>query len=432
MPQRFVSADRDQQFLLPPDMREWLPEDHLAWLVIDSVAQFDLAPFRRSYRDDGSGRPAFDPALMVALLLYGFCQGDRASRQIERRCVTDVAYRVIAGGHRPDHATIARFRVRHEARLGALFTDVLRLLAAEGMVSLGQISIDGTKVAADARWQANRTLPQIEKMLAEAAAADAADDEKLGEAQGDEPPATLAGRSERLKRLTAARDRLVAEDAARHDAQKAKIAAWEARRAAGSWHGRKPGDKPPRATVSGSEPRANLTDPDARMMRSKHSLITGYNAQIAVTSTQVIVAATVVQQSSDGGLLPSVIGVCRDQLTAAGIRPRLRTVLADTGYASEETFAFCDDQKLRLLAPLPRTRSKTKPHTAAAARRLRHHRGKADYKMRAQTVEPTFGQLKTCQNMTRFTRRGLPACSSEWLLACAAHNLTKLHRHRQP
>jgi len=429
MPQRFVSAERDQQFLLPPDMREWLPDDHLAWLVIDAVAQFDLGPFRRSYRDDGSGRPAFDPALMVALLLYGYCQGERASRQIERRCHTDVAYRVVAGGHQPDHATIARFRVRHESALGALFSEVLRLLAAEGMVLLGRISIDGTKIEADASWQANYTLPQIEEMLAEAAAADAADDEAFGAARGDEPPPGLAQRSERLTRLAAARDRLVAEDKARREAQQQKIARWQARADAGLPRGRRPGDAP-RATQSGSDPRASVTDPDARVMRRKHTLVTGYNAQLAVTDEQVIVGASVVQQSSDGGLLPAVIATCRDQLRRAGVQPRLRTVLADAGYAGEDTYAFGDQNNLRLLIPMPANRKAAAPHTAAAIRRLKHHRGKADYKLRAQTVEPTIGQLKTCQQITRFNRRGLTACTNEWLFACAAHNLTKLHRRQ--
>jgi transposase len=429
MPQRFVSADRDQQFLLPPDMRDWLPDDHLAWLVIDSVAQFDLGPFRRSYRDDGSGRPAFDPALMVALLLYGYCQGERSSRQIERRCATDVAYRVIAGGYRPDHATIARFRVRHEARLGVLFSEVLRLLAAEGMVSLGQISIDGTKIEADASWQANHTLTYIDKILAEAASVDAAEDAEHGPARGDEPPDALRRREERLTRLRAARDRLIADDAARREAQQQKIVRWQARRDAGKPGGPRPGDDPP-PSRSGGEPRASVTDPDARVMRRKHSLVTGYNAQVAVTDDQVIVGADVSQQSSDGGLLPAMIDTCRAQLTAAGIRARLRTVLADAGYAAEDTYQFGDENNLRFLIPMQSNRKATAPHSAAAARRLKHHRGKADYKMRARTVEPTIGQLKTCQQITRFNRRGLTACTNEWLFACAAHNLTKLHRHR--
>jgi transposase len=184
MPQNFVYPQRDQPLLLPVDMREWLPEDDLVFVVLDAVATLDLGEFRRRYRADGHGHAAFDPEMMVALLLYGYCQGERSSRLIEKRCVRDVGYRVVTGGLRPDHATIARFRARHEAALGGLFSQVLRLLAAEGMVSLGTLSLDGTKLAGNAAQKANRTLPQIGKLLAEAAAADAAEDARQGPAGG--------------------------------------------------------------------------------------------------------------------------------------------------------------------------------------------------------------------------------------------------------
>jgi transposase len=208
--------------LMPVDMREWLPEDDLAFVVLDAVAALDLGEFRRMYRADGHGRAAFDPEMMVALLLYGYCQGERSSRVIGKRCVRDVAYRVIAGGLYPDHATIARFRARHETALGGLFSQVVRLLAAEGMVSLGLLSLDGTKLAGNAAQKANRTLPRIEKILAEAAATDAAED---AQADGDAQPVTpraLARRAERRERLARARDRLAAEDKARREAQRAK------------------------------------------------------------------------------------------------------------------------------------------------------------------------------------------------------------------
>ena len=213
MPQNFLYPQRDQPMLMPVDMREWLPEDDLVFVVLDAVAALDLGEFRRRYRADGHGRAAFDPEMMVALLLYGYCQGERSSRVIEKRCVRDVGYRVIAGGLHPDHATIARFRARHEKALGGLFSQVLRLLAAEGMVSLGLLSLDGTKLAGNAAQKANRTLPQIDKLLAEAAAADAAEDARLGGKLDEPTPRTLARRAERRERLARARDRLVAEDA---------------------------------------------------------------------------------------------------------------------------------------------------------------------------------------------------------------------------
>ena len=203
MPQNFLYPQRDQPLLMPVDMREWLPEDDLVFVVLDAVATLDLGEFRRRYRADGHGRAAFDPEMMVALLLYGYCQGERSSRVIEKRCVRDVAYRVIAGGLRPDHATIARFRARHEKALGGLFSQVLRLLAAEGMVSLGTLSLDGTKLAGNAAQKANQTLPQIEKLLAEAAEADAAEDAQYGGSPQPATPRALARRAERRERLAA-------------------------------------------------------------------------------------------------------------------------------------------------------------------------------------------------------------------------------------
>jgi len=175
---------RDQPLLLPVDMRESVPEDDLVYVILDAVATLDLGEFRRRYRAGGHGRAAFDPEMMVGLQLYGYCQGERSSRVIEKRCVRDVGYRVVTGGLRPDHATIARFRARHEMALGGLFSQVLRLLAAEGMVALCMLSLDGTKLAGNAAQKANKTLPQIEKLLAEAATVDAAEDAQ----QGDSPP----------------------------------------------------------------------------------------------------------------------------------------------------------------------------------------------------------------------------------------------------
>src|SRR5206468_7064436 len=219
---------RDQPLLLPVDMREWLPEDDLVFVVLDAVATVDLDGFRRRYRAGGHGRAAFDPGMMVALLLYGYCQGERSSRVIERRCVRDVGYRVITGGPTPDHATIDRSRARPDKALGGLFSQVLRLLAAEGMVALGTISLDGTKLAGNAAQKAGKTLPQIEKLLAEAAKVDAAEDAQDGGNPQPATPRALARRAERRERLAAARDRLAAEDKGRRDAQRAKQVAWDA------------------------------------------------------------------------------------------------------------------------------------------------------------------------------------------------------------
>lgn len=440
---RFVSPDRDQSFLLPPDMRDWLPEDHLVWLVLDAVAEIDLAVFEAEYRADGLGRPAFAPGLMVALLVYGYAVGERSSRSIERRCREDVAFRVICAGLAPDHATIARFRLRHRAAFGVLFSQVLALLAEAGMVRLGSVALDGTKIAANASFHASKTLPQVEAMLAEAAAVDAAEDATHGSRRGDEAPPQLARRGERLARLRQARDRLVEDQSAREAAHAAKVAAYEERLAANPQKaGRRPNPEAP-VSRSGALPRVNVTDPQARTMKSKQTLVIGYNAQVVVTADQVVVGAMVTQQAVDHGLLHPVLAACREQLTAAGVRPRLRTVLADAGYATEQTYADAEAAGLRLLMPptkttqprpgtTPRQRHNpdTLPATARGERRLRHWRARADYKKRSQTVEPVFGQIKTRQRFTGFSGRGLAAASSEWHLACTAHNLLKLHTHR--
>jgi hypothetical protein len=350
---------------------------------------------------------------------------------------------VITGGLHPDHATIARFRTQHETALGGLFSQVLRLLAAEGMVSLGLLSLDGTKLAGNAAQKANRTLPQIEKLLAEAAAADAAEDARYRDALETPTPRALARQAERRERLARARDRLAAEDQARRQAQRAKQQAWDAAAAARKPRsGRRPDDEP-RANRAGTEPRANITDPDVRVMRNQKGYVAGYNGQAVVTAGQVIVGAMLSQHPVDRTLLHPVLDTCRQQLTQAGIRPKLRTVLADAGYVSEENFARAGQDNLRLLAPLAKDPGRPGgrlpkrarhleeyPATARAIRRMRHPRGREDYKMRARTVEPVFGQLKTCQKLSTMSRRGLAACESEWLLACTAHNLRKLHRHR--
>ena len=209
MSQNFLACDREQELLLPPSLREWLPEDHLAWFVIDAVAEMDLAAFYAAYRADGHGRAAHDPAMMVALLLYVYAIGERSSRRIERRCVEDVAARVICPNQRPDHTTIARFRQRHEAALGGLFGEVLAFCAEAGMVQVGVVAIDGTKVHANASQHATGSYEEIAKeILAEADAVDAAEDEQFGERRGDELPAELATAQGRRGWLREAKRRL--------------------------------------------------------------------------------------------------------------------------------------------------------------------------------------------------------------------------------
>ena len=236
MAQNFLACDRDQELLLPPSLREWLPEDHLAWFVLDAVDEIELSAFYGAYREDGWGRAAFEPAMMVALLLYAYAVGERSSRGIERRCREDVAFRVITANRVPDHATIARFRARHEQALAATFTQVLALCARAGLVSVGVVALDGSLLAGNASAGATRSYAtiraEVERMLAEAAEADAAEDECLGEARGDELPAGLSDPRSRRERLRRCKQQLEAEEAdaqAAHQENLGWRAAWEAR-----------------------------------------------------------------------------------------------------------------------------------------------------------------------------------------------------------
>src|SRR5215212_9783696 len=212
MAQNFIAGDREQELLLPPSVRDWLPEEHLAWFVLDAVAEMDLGAFYASYRDDGWGRAAHDPAMMVALFVYAYAIGVRSSRAIERRCQEDVAFRVITANHAPDHATIARFRVRHEAAIADLFGAVLALCARSGLVRVGVVAVDGTKIAAAATHHATRSYEQIAReILEEAAELDATEDERFGDARGDELPVELRVGGDRRKRLREAKQALDAE-----------------------------------------------------------------------------------------------------------------------------------------------------------------------------------------------------------------------------
>src|ERR671935_3230542 len=209
MAQNFLACDRDQELLLPPSLRVWLPEGHLVWFVIDAVAALDLRPFYAAYRHNGQGRAAHDPAMMVALLLYGYAIGERSSRRLERRCVEDVAARVICANQAPDHTTIARFRQRHQRALGELFGEVLALCAESGLVRVGVIAVDGTKVHANAAPQATRDYEQISReILEDAAAVDDEEDARFGDARGDELPGELATGQGRQRWLRDAKRRL--------------------------------------------------------------------------------------------------------------------------------------------------------------------------------------------------------------------------------
>lgn len=459
MPQNFIRGDVDQGFLLPPDVRDWLPADELAWTVKDVVESLDLSVFYRSYRANGQGAAAFDPALMVAVLVYAHAVGVRSSRAIERACVRDVAFRVLAGNQVPDHATIARFFRRHRKALTGLFAQVLRLCAEAGMVRLGVIAVDGTKIAANASWSKNQTAKALAhqvaeeqsrfkrlaaELLDEQAATDAAEDAEHGEDRGDELPPGLRRPAERLARFAEAKQRLDEEQAAAVAEQESRKAEWRRRKDAGTRRGAQPGEHPPgRNPAKDKPPRANTTDPDSRTMRGGRGLVQGYNAQAAVTADQIIVGELLTQEAVDAGLVFDVVDDVVEQLTDAGIDEAGDTVVADAGYANEAAFTEAEQRGLHLLAPMISDERRaagedpagtkpltTRPATARAQAKLRTRQGRDEYALRGRTVEPVFGQIKDRQGLRQFLRRGLENAKAEWTLACTAHNLRKMHTHR--
>jgi transposase len=432
----FRPVERDQQYLMPVSLRDWLPADDLAWFILAVVDEIDLAPLRARYREDGWGAAAYDPALMTALLLYAYATGERSSRRIEMRCERDIAYRIICANAVPDHATIARFRAEHEAALGELFTEVLRLCRAAGLGQLGLLAIDGTKLAADASLHANRDAPSLEAeigaILAEAAATDAAEDLAYGpERRGDELPAELADPRSRLARLREARRQLAEAEAARQRDLEAAAARQVQR-------GQPPAQAPRADAVrrrAWSE--RNTTDPDSRPMRERSGWLQGYNGQVVVAEDGLILAAELTQATSDVEQLLPMLAATATNLAAAGVaEPRPGTVLADAGYWSEANLVAAEalTGAAFLIAPTagkprgPGSRRPPLPGRERMRRRLAEPACAALYRRRGAIVEPVFGQTKEVRGVRRFRRRGYRACASEWRLVCATHNLLKLWR----
>jgi transposase len=436
MAQNFLACDREQAYLMPPSLRDWLAGDQLAWCVIDAVAEMDLSAILGAYRADGHGRAAYDPAMMVALLLYAYAVGERSSRAIERRCQLDVAFRVICANQTPDHATIARFRARHQDALGGLFGQVLGLCGRAGMVSLGVIALDGTKVHANASGLANRTYAQIAaEILAEADAVDAAEDARFGERRGDELPEELADPVSRKARLREAKRRMDDEQRAAQRAYQDKLAARAAREVelGRRLRGRKPVAPPERPDP---DARMNVTDPDSRSVKTPRGFIQGYNAQAVTTAEQIIIAADVQIGGTDQGLLEPMIRAAADQLRAAGIELDIEVALADAGYwKSEQIQSLWADGIQALVPPDGQHDRKDKGNAQRVGgiydhmrRVLSDGRGKQLYRQRGPMIEPIFGQTKHNRRADRFQRRGLPACRSEWRLITATHNLLKYWR----
>ena len=459
MPQNFLSCNRDQPMLLPPDLREWLDEDHLAWFVIEAIEELDLEPFYASYRADGHGRAAHDPKMMVTLLTYAYAVGERSSRGIERRCREDIAFRVICANQVPDHATVARFRVRHQDALGDLFGQVLTLCAEAGLVEVGVIAVDGSKFAAGASDSAIRTYEQIAtEILKEAGHIDAAEDEIHGEARGDELPQHLARGEGRRAWLREAKKRLDAERAEREDpvprareerldlCRRRLVEDWqtehranrdyEAYRARGVMKDGRPFGASPKPFKPPAEPegKVNTTDPDAKRMKFGRNFLPAYNAQAVTTEDQIIVAAEITTEGVDFEQLDPMISAAERELESAGVTERLGVVLADAGYWSNGHIDALRERGMTPIVAPDTTRNRPRKTRLGGPydfmrRVLATESGGALYSRRQWMVEPVFAQIKANRRIERFKRRGRAAASSEWRLIAATHNLLKLYRH---
>lgn len=444
MSKTYRPYEPDQVFLLPPALTEWLPETHLVYFLRDVVEGLDLSAITTAYERDPRGYPPYHPRMMVAVLLYAYCVGVVSSRKIERRLGEDVAFRVLAANNMPDFRTIADFRKRHLAALRGLFVQVLRLCQKAGLVKLGHVCLDGTKLKANAskhkamsygRMQQEDARLQAEVMalLQQAEATDTREDAEHGPTQrGDELPAELARREQRLATIRAAKAAL--EQEAREAA-----AAWqrerEAREPRRPERGRPP--QPPDPTPAPKAQR-NFTDPESRIMPAsgeKKSFVQGYNCQAVVDATaQVIVAADVTQAPNDK---QQAVPLLQQVETNTGRRPRRASL--DAGYFSTETVQTVSGWQIEPFIPPDRQCHGT-PSPAAPRgripeglsvadrmrRKLRTKRGRAIYAQRKAIVEPVFGQIKQARGFRQFLLRGLAQVKTEWVLICMGHNLLKL------
>ncbi len=435
MEKTYRPYEPDQLLLLPPALQDWLPADHVVFFLSDLVEQLDLTAITAPYEQESRGYPPYHPRMMVKLLLYGYAIGVASSRRLAQRCQEDVAFRVLTANNTPDFRTISDFRKRHLPALEALFVQVLRCCQRAGLVQLGTIALDGTKVRANAskhkamsygrmRTEVTRLEAEVQALLARAERVDAAEDAEHGPARrGDELPAELARRTTRLATIRTAMAAREAEAQAT-----APPAADPPRR------GRPP--KTPPGTPAAKAQR-NFTDPDSRIMvDGDKAFVQAYNAQAAMESShQVIVACTVTNQASDAPhLLPLVVAVRQNT------RRRPRRVLADAGYWSETNVSRLAAAKIEpLIAPgkvthgasPPAPRGRIPQHLSLRdrmRRTLSTKRGHALYARRKVLTEPVFGLIKRARGFRQFLLRGLQKVRGEWTLICTGQNLLTLFR----
>ncbi|MDA1094750.1 MAG: IS1182 family transposase [Acidobacteria bacterium] len=434
MPTTFRPCAPDQSLLFPPSPRDWLPEGHLAFFIADTVAALDLQPFYAAYEGDGRRNQPFDPQMMVTVLLYAYATGTFSSRRIARKLEEDVAYRVLAAGNFPAHRTIAEFRQQYLAAFEALFVQVVRIAREAGVVKLGALAVDGSKVKANAskhkamsygrmRDEEARLREQIAALTAQAEASDAAEDAALGpDVRGDELPAELHRRETRLATIAAAKARLEARQAD-EDRQKGRTPD----------DGRKGRGHKPFARDFGMPPddaQDNFTDPESRIMKTSAGYDQCYNGQMAVDeASQMIVATGLTNCAADNAeLLPLI------EQTHATLGEHPTEVLADAGYRGDANFQALEACQITAYISLGRegtpatTPNPAHEATQRMAARLASDRGRARYRRRKAIVEPVIGWIKEVLGFRRFSLRGEAKARGEWNVVCLAVNLKRFHR----
>src|ERR1700686_1885961 len=417
----------EQDLLLPPSLRDWLPGDHLAFFVFDVVDQLDLSAIESVYAEEDRGQPPYHPRMMTKILVYGYCVGVFSSRRIQKRLVEDVAFRVLAAGNEPDFRTIADFRKLHLQALEELFQQMLRLTLETGMMKLGRVALDGSKVKGNAskhkamsygrmKETEKRLWEEVRKLLKQAEAADKEEDSRYGrDRRGDELPEELQRRETRIARIREAKQAL--EERAREQA--------------------KSEGKDPEEARPTKKAQYNFTDPESRMLKGPDGFLQGYNTQIAVEPVfQLIVGQTVTQAANDKQQMVPLIEAIEEQ---SGQKPE--GVLADNGYCLDENLKYLARKRMEGFVatgkqkhgerretckrgPLPKGASRVE----RMERKLETKVGAAVYALRKTIVEPGSGQSKKARGFRQFLLRGLAKVRGEWALICMTHNILKLHK----
>jgi transposase len=431
----------DEAQLLPPSVQDYVPKDHLSRLIVAVVREsLDLLAISGSYTS-ALGQPPFDPRMMTALLLHAYASGIYSSRRIAKATVERADFMMIVAGDPPDFRTISDFRRRHLKALAGLFVQVLQLAEKAGLVKLGHVALDGTKIKANASKHKAMSYERMKKREAElkaevdrwleaAEAADAEEDRLYGNKRGDEMPDWVADKEKRLQKIREAKAELEAEAKAAAEAEQRRRQEAEEQRKA---QGRKKTGKtpaPPKEEPEGKTQR-NFTDPQSRILKTKDGYIQGYNAQAAVDGkAQIILAHSVTQSMSDQDQLVPLIDGIKDNL---GRKPKEAS--ADAGYLSEANLAALEKRDVaayiatgRAKHPAGGERTITGPLTKAMRNKLKRAGWRSRYRFRKQIVEPVFGQIKQARGFRQFLLRGIENVKAEWALICTAHNLTKLAR----